>query len=86
MGMNTENNTTVTNEQVHEFMVQYGDITLHPKNYVVRIVRDKLLTETDVWGLADYPVTAEQTAYRQALRDITGQAGFPTDITWPTKP
>ena len=25
-------------------------------------------------------------AYRQALRDITDQAGFPTDITWPTKP
>jgi hypothetical protein len=27
-----------------------------------------------------------QTAYRQALRDVTGQAGFPMDITWPTKP
>jgi hypothetical protein len=36
--------------------------------------------------LADRTMTAEQTAYRQALRDITGQAGFPTNITWPTKP
>ena len=24
--------------------------------------------------------------YRQALRDITAQAGFPWNVTWPTKP
>ena len=52
---------------------------------LVRQARDEFLAETDVWGLSDYPATAEQTAYRQALRDITDQAGFPTDITWPTK-
>ena len=51
-----------------------------------RTKRNTLLAKTDTWGLADYPATAEQTAYRQALRDITGQAGFPTNITWPTKP
>ena len=51
-----------------------------------RIVRDKLLAATDVWALSDRTMTAEQTAYRQALRDITDQSGFPTDITWPTKP
>lgn len=53
---------------------------------LVRQARNEFLAETDVWGLSDYPTTAEQTAYRQALRDITDQAGFPTDITWPTKP
>ena len=52
----------------------------------VREERDTLLAKTDTWGLADYPATAEQTAYRQALRDITSQDGFPTNITWPTKP
>ena len=51
-----------------------------------RHVRGNLLAETDVWALSDRTMTAEQTAYRQALRDITGQAGFPEDITWPTKP
>jgi len=51
-----------------------------------RFIRDNLLEETDVWALSDRTMTAEQTAYRQALRDITGQAGFPEDITWPTKP
>ncbi len=48
--------------------------------------RRNLLLQTDVWALADRTMTAEQTAYRQALRDITSQAGFPTNITWPTKP
>ena len=52
----------------------------------VRTERDILLKETDVWALSDRTMTAEQTAYRQALRDITDQVGFPTDITWPTKP
>ena len=51
-----------------------------------RKVRDDLLKETDLWGLADYPATAGQLSYRQALRDIPGQADFPANITWPTKP
>jgi hypothetical protein len=53
---------------------------------LVRQARNEFLAETDVWALSDRTMTAEQTAYRQALRDITDQAGFPTDITWPTKP
>jgi hypothetical protein len=52
----------------------------------VRNKRDYLIAATDVWALSDRTMTAEQTAYRQSLRDITDQAGFPTDITWPTKP
>jgi hypothetical protein len=52
----------------------------------VRRDRDAYLAATDVWALSDRTMTAEQTAYRQALRDITDQAGFPADITWPTKP
>lgn len=45
-----------------------------------------LLGQSDTWALTDRTMTAEQVAYRQALRDITDQAGFPTDITWPTRP
>jgi len=52
----------------------------------IRQKRDYLIADTDVWALSDRTMTAEQTAYRQDLRDITDQAGFPTDITWPTKP
>ena len=52
----------------------------------LRAERDSLIASTDWWALSDRTMTAEQTAYRQALRDITGQDGFPTNITWPTKP
>ena len=52
----------------------------------IRHMRDRLIAETDVWALSDRTMSDAQTAYRQALRDITDQAGFPTDITWPTKP
>ena len=48
--------------------------------------RDKRIAETDWWALSDRTMTSEQAAYRQALRDITGQSGFPTNNTWPTKP
>lgn len=51
-----------------------------------RLERDQRISQTDWWATSDRTITAEQAAYRQALRDITGQAGFPEDITWPTKP
>ena len=51
-----------------------------------RSKRNVLLAETDWWATSDRTMTAEQAQYRQALRDIPDQAGFPTDITWPTKP
>lgn len=52
----------------------------------IREERNKKLTETDFYGLSDVTITSEMTAYRQALRDIPQQAGFPNSVTWPTKP
>jgi len=37
----------------------------------LRIKRNNLLTETDWWGASDNTMTAEQTQYRQELRDLT---------------
>ena len=54
---------------------------------VARNKRDALLSQSDWTQAADAPV--DQTAwatYRQALRDITIQAGFPETIDWPTVP
>lgn len=52
--------------------------------------RDNLLEECDYYVMSDYPFTAEGLLavkkYRQELRDITGQEGFPKKITWPEKP
>jgi hypothetical protein len=52
----------------------------------VREHRDALLSETDYLALSDNTMSAAMTTYRQALRDITNQSGFPTSVTWPTKP
>lgn len=48
--------------------------------------RDALLAETDWWAVADRTMTAEQTAYRQALRDITENFTTLDAVVWPTKP
>lgn len=56
----------------------------------VRAQRDKLLAETDWTQVLDAPISAESReafrVYRQALRDITEQAGFPADVVWPEMP
>jgi hypothetical protein len=51
-----------------------------------RATRDDLLKATDHYGLSDVPMTDAMTAYRQALRDVPQQEGFPQTIAWPTKP
>jgi len=52
----------------------------------VRSERDSKLAETDWMGLSDVTMPEAMATYRQALRDITSQEGFPYNITWPTKP
>ena len=52
----------------------------------VRTQRGRLLSDTDWMALSDSTMTPEWATYRQALRDITGQTGFPYDVVWPTKP
>ena len=49
----------------------------------VRAERDLKLAETDWTASTDVTMTAEMTAYRQALRDVPAQAGFPNTIDWP---
>ena len=49
-----------------------------------RSKRDALIKETDFYMLPDYPSPPQGIAeYRQALRDITEQPGFPHNIEWP---
>jgi len=53
----------------------------------IRSERDALLAKSDWTQVADAPVDAEAWAvYRQALRDVPQQSGFPGDIEWPTPP
>lgn len=52
--------------------------------------RDRLIAATDYLVTPDYPISDDRLAkikiYRQALRDIPEQAGFPRTIVWPKKP
>ena len=52
--------------------------------------RDRLIAATDYLVTPDYPIESDRLAkvkiYRQALRDIPEQSGFPRSITWPDKP
>jgi hypothetical protein len=53
----------------------------------VRSARGEKLKDSDWTQVADAPVDkAAWATYRQALRDVTGQEGFPWTITWPTQP
>jgi Phage tail assembly chaperone protein len=62
---------------------------------LLRIERDRLLAETDWWAVSDRTMTSEQSAYRQALRDLPDTATPVLDSTsrlgisgvdWPVKP
>ena len=53
----------------------------------VRAERTEKLKDSDWTQVADAPVDqAAGATYRHALRDITGRAGFPWTIDWPTQP
>jgi hypothetical protein len=56
----------------------------------VRAVRDELLMLSDWTQMPDSPLDdntkASWATYRTALRDISTQEGFPTNVTWPIAP
>lgn len=64
----------------------YHETTVLPKE--IREERNKLLAETDWTQALDVPQATREAwaAYRQALRDVPQQPGFPTNVTWPIRP
>jgi hypothetical protein len=58
------------------------------KRQEVRDVRNSLLAKSDWTQGKDIPdnVSSAWATYRQALRDVTEQSGFPWTIEWPTQP
>jgi len=57
------------------------------KSTETRLKRNSLLAETDWTQVPDSPVNKKAWAdYRQALRDITSQKGYPLDVVWPEPP
>jgi hypothetical protein len=52
----------------------------------VRTERDSRLAKTDFHALSDTAMSEAMTTYRQALRDVPEQDGFPHEVTWPDSP
>ena len=51
----------------------------------MREQRNKLLAETDFYGLSDVTMSDDMKTYRQALRDLPTKTGWPS-VDFPTKP
>lgn len=62
----------------------------NPEAEEARAQRDGLLAQSDWTQMPDSPLSdakkAEWSTYRQALRDVPNQPGFPSNINWPVKP
>lgn len=79
---------------LHEEILQKAEKSKPTNEQIIRAYRDGLLYETDYLMLSDAPEVydkSELISYRQALRDITEQEGFPWDgdidkAPWPDKP
>ena len=69
-----------------EVSAKKDELTAAEPMKALRAERDRLIAQTDWWASSDLTMTAEQTAYRQALRDITETATSLDDVVWPTKP
>ena len=56
----------------------------------IRVERDHLLKDSDRYLLEDYPLSKEKKEavlqYRQALRDLPQQEGFPLTVVYPKNP
>lgn len=52
----------------------------------VRDHRNSMIERSDYMALSDVTMSDEWTTYRQALRDVPQQEGFPANVTWPDQP
>jgi hypothetical protein len=56
------------------------------KSSEIRQERNSIIQQSDWMASSDLTMSEEWKTYRQALRNVTSQEGFPDSITWPTKP
>jgi hypothetical protein len=69
-----------------QVQTKQSELTAAEPLAALRAERDRLIAATDWWASSDLTMTDAQTAYRQALRDITDDANSLDEVTWPTAP
>lgn len=84
-GMKAVKDDLPTLNEFNEWVLGWGLVALNEQE--ARDLRGKLLAASDWTQVPDAPVDqAVWATYRQALRDIPQQEGFPESVVWPTKP
>ena len=88
-----ENGSAIESDNASDFGITWDEVNVKIQDLAaaeplkeLRAERDRLIAETDWWASSDLTMTDAQTAYRQALRDITDSATSLDDVTWPTAP
>lgn len=82
----------MTSEEVNQYNIDlqsWNNESFERAISSLRGNRNELLAQTDYLALSDQTMTAEMTAYRQALRDITNGLTTVADVeavVFPTKP
>jgi hypothetical protein len=86
------------NGEVREFTeAEYAQWAIDNEHYLtvdlpnqIRQKRNSLLAQSDWTQVSDSPLNAEQktewTIYRQALRNLPEQSGFPANVVFPEQP
>jgi hypothetical protein len=74
---------------VADIQAQFPAVELDNAMSTLRAKRNKLLQDTDFYGMSDNTMSSEMATYRQALRDIT--EGITTkeqaqSVVFPSKP
>mgnify|MGYP006304566025 CR=1 FL=1 len=79
--------TQPSNEEVEAAILEYQAILDETEPMrLLREERNRRIAETDWWASSDLTMTEAQTAYRQALRDITDTYQSLDTVVWPVKP
>ena len=83
-----EEPTKIFNDVVAGLYGSIADVDIDRYKNKVRIIRDRLLEQCDWTQSSDVPEETKNkwSKYRQALRDITKQSGFPFNVIYPEKP
>ena len=89
----TDDGTAIESDNAKDWGVSWAqvetkqsELTAAEPLKALRAERDRLIAATDWWASLDLTITSAQTAYRQALRDITEDYTSLDDVEWPTKP
>lgn len=79
---------TTANRWTQQWKVRsYNQTEIENKSREIRDQRNDLLSQCDWTQVLDAPVDRQAWSnYRQFLRDITAQSGFPFDVVWPQQP